>query len=172
MSGGTRRQQPSLSVPHASASLAGAPADDSVLGELMRDKVAETAPVPAPAAAADPVEAPAAVEEAPAAPPVRRARKPRTAARVTGVRRPQMPARLAEKGRYVPLQASLPATDHYEFKVNTTALGSSMTRVVTALVGIYNTDPELFEALMERAEQDRSTVGDMLHDVLVDFAAD
>lgn len=128
----------------------GQPAPGSVLSEVMTGAV-------------EPAER--AKEKDDAAPDRRRRRRAAPAAA------PPMPGRLAGADALVPLQVKVSRQDHWDLKVNTTLRASNMTRVVTALLSVYNEDPELGEALIELAERRGKSLGEVLHDVLVDAAA-
>lgn len=151
-----------MPVPRSGAFAAGGqtggqPEPGGVLSDVMAEAVAEH---PAGAAEVEPAQEPAA--------------RPRRTGKAGGKRAappPAMPGRLADAAAMVPLQVKVPRGDHWALKVNTTLRASNMTRVVTALLSVYNNDPELGEALIEAAERQQQSLGELLHDTLVDAAA-
>jgi hypothetical protein len=160
-----------LVPPRQGAFAAGAPAADSVLGELMTDALkgaaappaTETAPAAAPEPAADD-ERPAAAEadDAPPAPRAPRQAAPRRRRR----ERLSMPPTRAGAEATVPLQAKIPGQVHWDFKIATLAQGSNMTRAATALITVYNEDPGLVEALIGLADDRDISLGELLHEAL------
>ncbi|XTZ13833.1 hypothetical protein ACQSSU_20260 [Micromonospora echinospora] len=105
-----------------------------------------------------------------AAAPARTAR-PRVAARPAS--RPAAPAGLppAPPG-YVestkPLQVYLPGGDHWNLKYSALMRGTDMTSIVAALVSAYTHDPGAWHTLMERAEEERVPLGELIAPALAE----
>lgn len=102
------------------------------------------------------------------APPA--AKAPRKAGRRKTSKLP-MPDRIAAADADVPLQVKVPRALHWDFKVAALTQGSDMTRAATALLTVYTEDPELLEVLMDIAARAGRSLGDLIHDALVDVAA-
>jgi hypothetical protein len=71
-----------------------------------------------------------------------------------------MPASFGESRK--PLQVYLPPGEHWAFKQQTFARGVDMSRVNQALITIFNAHPDEVLALMELADDQRVTLGELL----------
>ncbi|WP_328384304.1 hypothetical protein OHQ88_34215 (plasmid) [Micromonospora zamorensis] len=61
-----------------------------------------------------------------------------------------------------PLQVKMDPQEHWTLKIGLTMRGRDMSSVVSALISAFNTDPDAWLTLMDRAAEDRVGLGDVL----------
>lgn len=151
-----------LAAPRSGA-FAAKTGDDAGTGSVLDDALADAVK-----ATASPADDDGETGTPAAAAPAAR-RKPATGRRKSA--RVPMPDRIANEEKGVPLQVKIPKGLHWDLKVQTTLQGSDMTRATTALLSVYTEDAELVEALIDQAQAAGKTLGEFVHDALVDVAA-
>ncbi|MCX5070849.1 hypothetical protein OOJ91_33935 [Micromonospora lupini] len=124
------------------------------------ERVTEPEPeAPVPAAPSKEIEAAPAVQVAvPDGRPVARRRAP--AARTQSVVVPPAPAGFLTSKK--PLQVKMDPQQHWDLRSGTFMRGRDMSSVVSALVSAFNADPDLWLALIDRANEDRVSLGEVL----------
>jgi hypothetical protein len=158
------------------------PGNDLEQALLEEDRAREPKPPqdPTPAAPeAAPAAAPAAAERA-VLPEQREKPRPRRAATVPAPpSRPmrwknnlppsRVPARI-DMSATRPLNVRVPIEFHYLVKVASATMGIDIQEMMIALVTVVTQDPELLVRLIDMAETDRKTLGELIHPALLAVA--